>query len=222
MPHRRRRPAADQHAPAVPARWRGRRDPVEYDGGAGVRRQDRGRAPRRLASGRAPLTTATVSFAAELPGPEHGHGPTCPAIPTCCPAPDLRARAVVPLDELDIRIADDTSAGEFVRRLWWRATVALPDDPAVHTLVAAYVTDVYMIDPALQVHGHSMKAPNPPQRDHRLVDLVSSGRSGRRMESAGVPITGRGTRSRRRDRQPGRADGAIAATMTQEGLIAER
>ncbi|MDT5196081.1 MAG: acyl-CoA thioesterase, partial [Mycobacterium sp.] len=58
---------------------------------------------------------------------------------------------------------------EFVRRLWWRATVPLPDDPLLHTLVAAYVTDVYMIDPALQVHGFSMKG-----RTHRSGTTDSS------------------------------------------------
>ena len=83
------------------------------------------------------LTTATVSFAAELPGPEHGHRPDMPGDPDLLPRTGPAGPAPsMPLDELDIRIADDTSTGEFVRRLWWRATVALPDDPAVHTLVA--------------------------------------------------------------------------------------
>jgi hypothetical protein len=48
------------------------------------------------------------------------------------PAPSM------PHNELDIRITDDTSTGEFMRRMWWRATLGLPDDPLVHTLVAAY------------------------------------------------------------------------------------
>ena len=92
----------------------------------------------------------------------------------------------------------------------------------MHTLVAAYVTDVYMIDPALQVHGHSMKA-----RTHRSGTTDSSiwfhravradewnlleCRSPAAARGRGV-VTGRLVRT----------DGAIAATMTQEGLIAER
>ena len=168
------------------------------------------------------VTAATASFARPLPGPEHGHR-ALPGDPELLdrtgpagPAPGL------PLDELDIRIADDTASGGYVRRLWWRATVPLPDDPAVHTLVAVYVTDVYMIDPALQVHGHSMKA-----RTHRSGTTDSSiwfhravradewnlleCRSPAAARGRGV-VTGSLVRS----------DGAIAATITQEGLIAER
>ncbi|MFX5730449.1 hypothetical protein ABTE38_19540, partial [Acinetobacter baumannii] len=67
------------------------------------------------------------------------------------PAPSM------PLDEIDIRVADDGSGGEFVRRLWWRVEVPVPDDPLLHDVIATYVCDVYMIDPALRVHGHSMQ-----------------------------------------------------------------
>ena len=110
-----------------------------------------------------------------------------------------------------------------MRRLWWRATVPLPDDPLVHTLVAAYVTDVYMIDPALQVHGHSMTGAHPPQRHDRLVDLVppagprrTNGTCWRRRSPAAARGRGVVTGSLVR------ADGVIAATLVQEGLIAER
>jgi acyl-CoA thioesterase II len=169
------------------------------------------------------LTTATVSFAAELPGPEHGRRASMPHDPDTLPTTGPAGPAPsMPLDEIDIRIADDTSCGKFVRRLWWRVTVPLPDDALVHTLVAAYVTDVYMIDPALQVHGHSMKA-----RTHRSGTTDSSiwfHRSLRAdrwnlLESTS-PAAARG-----RGVVTGsllRADGVIAATLAQEGLIAER
>ena len=92
------------------------------------------------------------------------------------PAPSM------PLDELDIRVDDDVSGGEFVRRLWWRVTVPVPEDPLLHTLIAVYVTDVYMIDPALQVHGHSMRpaatAAAPPTR--------RSGFTGRCAPTSGI------------------------------------
>lgn len=169
------------------------------------------------------LTTATVSFAVPVRGPEHGHRAaslhdpdSLPKTGPAGPAPSM------PLEELDIRIADDTSTGEFLRRLWWRATVPLPDDPLLHTLIAVYVCDVYMIDPALQVHGHSMQA-----RTHRSGTTDSSiwfhrplfADQWNLLESTSpAAARGRGlvTASLMR------ADGVVAATLAQEGLIAER
>ena len=198
-------------------------DPVDYT----VTRVFDGRtaAARRVDShqdGRL-LTTATVSFATDLPGPEHGHRSLMPRDPDMLPRTGPAGPAPsMPLDEIDIRIADDTSSGEFVRRLWWRATVPLPDDSLVHTLVAAYVTDVYMIDPALQVHGHSMKA-----RTHRSGTTDSSIWFHRPVRADAWNLLE--SRSPAAARGRGvvtasliRADGVIAATMAQEGLIAER
>ena len=169
------------------------------------------------------LTTAAVSFSADMAGPEHGRTPQLPgdpeALPTTGPAGPAPS---MPLDELDIRIADDRSGGEFVRRLWWRATVQLPDDARVHTLLAVYVTDVYMIDPALQVHGHSMMA-----RTHRSGTTDSSiwfhqpvrADQWNLLESRSpAAARGRGVVTA----SLFRADGVIAATLAQEGLIAER
>jgi acyl-CoA thioesterase-2 len=169
------------------------------------------------------LTTATVSFAFDAAGPEHGRRASLPGDPDVLPRTGPAGPAPsMPLDELDIRIADDTSDGEFVRRLWWRATVLLPDDPLVHTMVAVYVTDVYMIDPALQVHGHSMKA-----RTHRSGTTDSSiwfhrpvrADEWNLLESRSPAAAhGRGVVTA----SMLRADGVIAATLAQEGLIAER
>jgi acyl-CoA thioesterase len=169
------------------------------------------------------LTTATVSFAAPLAGPEHGRR-TLPAgapdtlAPTGPPGP----APSLPLDELDIRVVDDRSDGRFVRRMWWRATVGLPGDPLLHTLVAVYVTDVYTIDAALQEHGHSMAARthrsgttdssiwfhHPPRADEwNLLESTSPAAArGRGLVTATLV----------------RADGVIAATLVQEGLIADR
>ena len=198
-------------------------DTVEYtvarvfDGRTAAARRVDSRQDGRL------MTTATVSFAIEMPGPAHGRRSSMPDDPSTLaqtgpagPAPSM------PLDEIDIRIADDTSSGEFVRRLWWRATVALPDDPIVHTLVAAYVTDVYMIDPALQVHGHSMVA-----RTHRSGTTDSSIWFHRpvRADEWNLLESRSPAAARGRGVVTGsliRADGVIAATLTQEGLIAER
>jgi acyl-CoA thioesterase-2 len=198
-------------------------DPVDYR----VARVFDGRtaAARRVDSyqdGRM-LTTATASFAVELPGPEHGRIERIPGDPEILPQTGPAGPAPsMPLDELDIRIADDRTGGEFIRRLWWRANVPLPEDQIVHTLVAVYVSDVYMIDPALQVHGHSMKA-----RTHRSGTTDSSIWFHRPVRAdewnllecrSPAAARGRGVVTASLIR----ADGLIAATMTQEGLIAER
>lgn len=129
-------------------------------------------AARRVsaAQGERLLATATVSCAAALPGPEHGSADAplpdpedLPRTGPTAPAPSM------PLEEIDIRIAD-TGAGEgFTRRFWWRATAPLPADAAVHACVAVYVTDVYMLDPALQVHGIALR-----DRTHRTSTTGTS------------------------------------------------
>lgn len=168
------------------------------------------------------LTTATVSFAAPLPGPEHGHRDlpedpeSLPRTGPAGPAPSM------PLDELDLRLVDDGAGEHFVRRLWWRASTVLPDDPLLHTLIAAYVTDVYLIDPALRVHGHSMRS-----RTHRSGTTDSSIWFHRRIQAgrwnllecrSPAAARGRGVVSASLIGQ----DGVVSATLVQEGLIAER
>ncbi|HEV7418903.1 MAG TPA: acyl-CoA thioesterase domain-containing protein [Mycobacterium sp.] len=198
-------------------------DPVEY----AVQRVFDGRtaAARRVDArqGDRMLTTASVSFAAPLAGPEHGSRTSMPGDPETLPQTGPAGPAPsMPLDEIDIRIDDDSAGGEFVRRLWWRVTEPLPDDPLLHTLVAAYVTDVYMIDPALRVHGHSMKG-----RSHRSGTTDSSIWFHRPVRADQWNLL----ESRSPAAARGRAvitaslvgvDGAIAATLVQEGLIAER
>jgi acyl-CoA thioesterase II len=198
-------------------------DTVEYavtrvfDGRTAAARRVESRQSDRL------LTTATVSFAADMRGPQHGarspastEPDSLPRTGPAGPAPSL------PVDELDIRIADEGSGPEFIRHLWWRATVPLPADPMLHTLVAAYVTDIYMIDPALQVHGHSMK-----DRSHRSGTTDSSIWFHRPVRADEWNLLE--SRSPAAARGRGvvtaslvRADGVIAATLVQEGLIAER
>jgi acyl-CoA thioesterase-2 len=201
-------------------------DPVDYevertfDGRTAMTRRVLARQSDRT------ITAATVSFAAPQNGPAHGHYGDLPEDPDTLaatgpagPAPGL------PLDELDIRIVDEGDGTAFVRRLWWRATVPLPShlsDPLVHTCVALFVTDVYMIDPALKVHGHSMC-----DRSHRSGTTDSSvwfhapiradhwnlleSRSPAAARGRGVvtaSLVG--------------ADGTVSATLVQEGLIAAR
>ena len=188
-----------------------------YDGRTASARRVASRQGGRL------LTTASVSFSAPMAGPEHGLGMALPGDPEALartgpagPAPSM------PLDELDIRIDDDRSSGEFVRRLWWRVAVPVPDDPLLHTIIAAYVTDVYMIDPALQVHGHSMMA-----RTHRSGTTDSSIWFHRPIRVDQWNLLESRSPAAARGRGVITAslvgpDGAIAATLAQEGLIAER
>lgn len=188
-----------------------------YDGRTAATRRVQTRQHERL------LNIATVSFSAPLPGPEHGTRQSMPPHPDTSdhtgppgPAPSL------PLDELDIRVQDEHTGGEFVRRLWWRTTVDLPDDPLIHTLIAVYVTDLYGVDPILQVHGFSMA-----DRTHRSGTTDSSiwfhqplrADQWNLLESRSPAASrGRGVMTASLVRE----DGVIAATLVQEGMIAER
>lgn len=198
-------------------------DPVSYavqrvfDGRTAAARRVDARQDGRL------LTTASVSFAAPMAGPAHGRRESMPGDPEALPRTGPAGPAPsMPLDEIDIRIDDHGAGDEFVRRLWWRSTVPLPDDPLLHTLVAVYVTDVYMIDPALKVHGHSMSG-----RTHRSGTTDSSIWFHRpvRADRWNLLETSSPAAARGRGVITGSligADGAIAATLAQEGLIAER
>ena len=112
---------------------------------------------RVLASqGERRVVSATVLFAVAAVGPDHsdrtaaGDPEGLPRTGPIGPAPSL------PLDEIDIRVDDHRHGTDFTRRLWWRVTTPLPDDPRLHACIAVYVTDIYGVDPILAVHGHSM------------------------------------------------------------------
>lgn len=115
------------------------------------------------------IICATTLFAVAAPGPRHSdHVPVgdpegLPRTGPIGPAPSL------PLDEIDIRIADEGSGTGFVRRQWWRVTTPLPDDPRLHAALTLYVTDIYGIDPVLAVHGHAMT-----DRSHHAATTDSS------------------------------------------------
>ncbi|CAN5507151.1 thioesterase family protein [soil metagenome] len=169
------------------------------------------------------ITSATVSFATPLPGPEHGHLGALPDDPESLPATGPAGPAPgLPLDELDIRIADTGAGADFVRRLYWRTTVSVPAEPLLHMCLALLVTDVYMIDPALVVHGHSMR-----ERTHRSGTTDASVWFHRPVHADRWNLL----ESRSPAAARGRgvvtaswvgADGGVCATAVQEGLIAAR
>jgi acyl-CoA thioesterase len=197
-------------------------EPVDYevqrvfDGRTAMSRRVLGRQAGRL------LVTGTVGFAAAAVGPGHG-ARALPGDPEeldrtgpIGPAPSM------PLDELDIRIADEMADGSFVRRLWWRTTVPLPDDPVVHACVAVFVTDIYLMDPAVRVHGHSVV-----DRSHRTGSTDHSVWFHRRVRADQWNLLESTSPAGARGRSVVTAsligaDGAIAATLVQEGMLVSR
>lgn len=169
------------------------------------------------------LSTTAVSFATALPGPEHGRAGEPPADPEglartgpIAPAPSM------PLEEIDIRIADAGTGEQFTRQFWWRATEPLPADPGVHACVAVYVTDVYMLDPALQVHGIGLR-----DRTHRTSTTGTSVWFHRSIRADRWTLLESTSPAAARGRGIVTAglldrDGVQMATVVQEGLVTPR
>lgn len=144
-------------------------EPVRYaverthDGRTSSSRRVLGRQGERLA------VSATALFAVPAAGPQHAERVEAedpemlPRTGPVGPAPAL------PPAEVDVRVRDSRRDGGFVRRMWWRVTAPLPDDPVLHTCAAVYVTDIYGIDPVLAEHGHSMTG-----RSHHAATTDSS------------------------------------------------
>lgn len=106
--------------------------------------------------------------------------------------------------------------------VWLRATGALPDDPAIHRAVLAYLSDLTLLDTALIVHGRTLFDPGlqvasldhalwfhrPFRADEWLLlaqDSPSS--SGARGLTRGLVFS---------------HDGRLVASVAQEGLIRPR
>ena len=199
-------------------------DDVEYavhgvfDGRTASSRRVESRQDGRL------LTVASVSFPRRCRARTRPRSTTLPQDPETLPRTGPAGPAPsMPLDEIDIRV-DRRPVARGVHQ----AAVVAGDgpgaarDPLLHTVIAAYVCDVYMIDPALQVHGNSMMA-----RTHRSGTTDSSIWFHRpvRADRWNLLETRSPAAARGRGVITGSlvgADGAIAATLVQEGLIAER
>ncbi|MDF2824545.1 MAG: acyl-CoA thioesterase [Mycobacterium sp.] len=188
-----------------------------YDGRTAMSRRVLARQGDRI------ITSATVSFAIPAPGPEHGCCDGLPDDPDTLgrtgpagPAPGL------PLDELDIRIVDSGMGTSFLRRMYWRTNISVPADPLLHTCLALLVTDVYMIDPALKVHGHTMA-----DRTHRSGTTDASVWFHRPLRADAWNLLESRSPAAARGRgvvtaQMIGVDGEVCATVVQEGLIAAR
>ena len=105
------------------------------------------------------------------------------------------------------------------QQLWFKTTGPLPDDPLLHACVAAYASDMSVLDTALLPHGISWDDPNfmgasldhamwfhGPFRadDWLLYDQRPISTGGARGLAGGNIFT---------------ADGALAITVVQEGLV---
>ena len=134
-----------------------------HDGRTTSSRRVLGRQGERL------LVSATALFAVPADGPAHSDCTAAEDPESLERTGPIGPAPALPLDEIDIRISDGHPGGEFVRRLWWRVTDDLPDDPVLHACIAAYVTDIYGVDPVLAVHGHSMT-----ERSHHAATTDSS------------------------------------------------
>ncbi len=106
-----------------------------------------------------------------------------------------------------------------VRQIWMRAVDKLPDDPALHRCLLAYISDYWLLDTATMPHGSSFLRGNlimasidhaiwfhrPARVDEWLLySLDSPSSSGARGFARGSLYT---------------RSGALAASTAQEGLI---
>lgn len=112
--------------------------------------------------------------------------------------------------------------GPPMRRTWYRATGALPDDPALHRYLLAYASDFGFLTTALRPHGlswldrrmqvasldHAMWFHRPLRLDDWLLHVMESpSASGARGLVRGQWFT---------------RDGVLVASTVQEGLIRRR
>jgi len=128
----------------------------------------------------------------------------------------IEVRPVVPLNRF--------AKGAYEPRqiVWFRAVGVLPDLPALHQCVLAYASDMTLLDTSLLPHGFSLFAPElqlasldhamwfhrPFRADDWLLYVQES------PSAAGSRSFNRGEIFRR--------DGALAASVAQEGLIRKR
>jgi acyl-CoA thioesterase-2 len=108
-----------------------------------------------------------------------------------------------------------------VQRMWVRTTGALPDDPAVHRAILAYLSDMTLLDTTLIAHGrslferglqvasldHALWFHRPFRADDWLLYVQDS------PNTSGARGLARGSIFAR--------DGRLVASVAQEGLIRE-
>lgn len=162
------------------------------------------------------------------------HQPAMPDVPGPTEVPSLDDEARPLLERLGIRTDGprpieirhvstprwlDPSPAKPEVLVWIRAAGRLPDDPVLHTCVAAYFSDLTLLDVSLAAHGrsmldggimmasldHAMWFHRPFRADEWMLYQQRSPSS-----SGGLGLTGGAIFTR---------EGALAITVMQEGLI---
>ncbi len=108
------------------------------------------------------------------------------------------------------------------QNMWMRATAPLPDDPAIHAAVLAYLSDMTLLDTALVAHGRSIFDPDlqVASLDHALW-FHRPLRADQWMLYAEDSPSASGGRGFTRG-QIFTREGLLAASVAQEGLIRRR
>lgn len=176
-----------------------------------------------------------ASFQIVEPGPDHAMA--MPTVPSPDELPTIRERVAANTDRfseealswleratpLESRPVQDPNwlrpaEREPTQDLWFRARGTMPDDPLLHACVVAYASDMSLIDTATLPHAigydarfmvasldHAMWFHRELRADEWLLyHQVSPSASGARGLAEGYVF---------------RADGALAVTVIQEGLI---
>ncbi len=111
---------------------------------------------------------------------------------------------------------------EACQRIWMRAAGPLPDDPAIHRAVLAYLSDMTLLDTSLISHGHSVfdRSMQVASLDHALW-FHRSFRADEWMLYDQQSPNASGARGLCRGSLYAR-DGQLIASVMQEGLIRQR
>jgi acyl-CoA thioesterase II len=186
-----------------------------------------------------PIFFTTASF--HRPEPGFDHQDVAPDVPPPEDCPSLgevmekvsgrsREEWAREWDALDVRYIGDSRRGGVpadpmrpaLARVWFRAAGELPDDPVLHNCLFAYASDLTLLGAALVPHDvyigqtdlqtasldHAIWFHRPFRADQWLLyDQVSPSASDSRGLATGRLFT---------------ADGALVASVVQEGLIRKR
>ena len=119
----------------------------------------------------------------------------------------------------DLRRYDKASPPVNRQQVWIRASARLPDDPAVHRAVLAYLSDLTLIDAALAPHGRTLFEPEfaVASLDHALWFHRPFRADEWLLYAQDSPST-HGSRGLARGLLYDRG-GALVASVVQEGLI---